>query len=132
MIFFIGNGITANTLGNETLEPQANGRLKNFEKIVDTASQNQVIRNNNDDKIRDAVDSAVIAVENRIYDAILTAMNDVVIPRVEMAVKSITSSSGNGPNSIVQNPARRDFTGNTENTRLRSASSWSDLNIEQD
>ena len=59
-------------------------------------------------------------------------MNDVVIPRVEMAVRSVTGSSGSGPNSIVQNPDRRDFTGNTEKTPLRSASSRLDSNIEQD
>ena len=69
------------------------------------------------------------------HDAILTAINYVVLPRVEMAVRSITGSSGNGPNStnsIVQHPDRRDFTRNTENTPLRSASSRLDLNIDQD
>ena len=49
-----------------------------------------------------------------------------------MSVRSITGSSGNGPNSIVQKPDRRDFTGNTEYTPLRSASSRLDSNIEQD
>ena len=78
--FVIGNGITANTLENETLEPQPNGRHEDFEKIIDNNSQNQVIGNNTDDRIRDAADIAVIVVENCIPDAILTAMNDVVIP----------------------------------------------------
>ena len=41
-------------------------------------------------------------------------------------------SSGNGPNSIVQNPHRRDFTGNTEKTPVGAASSRLDLNIDQD
>ena len=66
------------------------------------------------------------------HDAILTTMNNMVIPRVEMAVRSITSSSGNGPNSTVQNPHRRDFTVNTENIPLSPASSRLDLDIEQD
>ena len=130
--FVIGNGITVSIFGNETLEPQANGRHENFERVVDSASQNQVIGSNTDEKIRDAVDNAVIAVENCMHDAILTALNNVVISRVEMAVRSITGSSGNGPNSIVQNPDQRDFTGNTENTPLRLASSRLDLNIEKD
>ena len=121
-----------NTLANETLEPQANDRCEDFERVVDSASQNQLIGSNTDDRIRDVVDTAVIAVENFMHDAILTTMNDVVIARVNMAVKSITGSSGNGPNGKVQNPDRRDFTGNTENTLLRSASSWLKLNIEQD
>ena len=117
---------------NENLEQQANGHHRDFERIIDNASQNQVIGNNTDDRIRDAVDSAVIAVENRMHDVILTAMNDMVIPRVEMAVRSITGSSGNRPNSIGQNPDRRDFTGNTKTTPLRSTSSQLDLNIDQD
>ena len=59
-------------------------------------------------------------------------MNDVVIPRVDNAVRSITGLTGIGHNSIVQNPDRRNFTGNTENTPLRSASSQLDLNNDQD
>ena len=49
-----------------------------------------------------------------------------------MAVRSITGSSRQGPNSMVQNPDRRDFTGNTENTLLMSASSRLDSNVDQD
>ena len=51
--------------------------------------------------------------------------------RVEMSVRSIIESSGGGPNSMVRNPDRRDFSCNTENTPLMSASSR-DLNIDQD
>ena len=58
------------------------------------------------------------------------------ISPVEMAVKLITGSSGNGHNSRVQNLSqglyRREFTGNTKNTPLMFASSQSDLNFEQD
>ena len=88
--------------------------------------------NNTDNRIKDTIDSAVIVVENRMRNAILTAMNDVVIPRVEMSVRWITGSSGNGHSSIVQNLDRKDFTGITRNTPLRSASSQLDSNIEQD
>ena len=48
-----------------------------------------------------------------------------------VAVRSITGLSGNEPNSLAENPERRDFTGNTENS-LRSASSRLYLNFEQD
>ena len=78
--FVIDNGITAITFGNETFEPQANGCHEDLEKIVDNTCQNQVIRNNTDDRVRDMVDSAVFAVESCMRDAILTAMNNVVIP----------------------------------------------------
>ena len=49
-----------------------------------------------------------------------------------MAVRSIAGSSRHGPNSTVQNPDRRDFIGNTENTPFKSASSRLDVNIDQD
>ena len=48
-----------------------------------------------------------------------------------MAVRSITESSGSGPNNMVQNPDQRDFSDKTEKTSLISASSRVDLNIEQ-
>ena len=49
-----------------------------------------------------------------------------------MALRSITGSSGNGPNIAVHNSDRKNFTGNTENTPLRSISSRLDLNIYED
>ena len=59
-------------------------------------------------------------------------MDYVVIPRVEMAVRSIIESSVRGLNSKIQNLDQRDFSGNTENTPIISASSRVELNIDQD
>ena len=133
--FVIGNGTNVSAIGIETLAPQTNGHFNNFETIVDgkkSESQNQLMGNNIDNKTRKAVDNAILTVENRMLDAILTAMHNVVIPRVEMAVRSITGSLGQRPSSVVQSPDRRDFTGNTENVPLMSASSLLDLNVDQD
>ena len=73
-----------------------------------------------------------MTVENCMHDAILTTMDNVLFPRVEKAVTAITGSSGQGPSNVVQNPDRRDFTGNNENTPTMSASSRLDLNVDQD
>ena len=57
-------------------------------RIVDgenSRSQNQVIGINMDDKIRKVVDNTVVSVGNRMHNAFLTAMDNVV-PRVQMAV----------------------------------------------
>ena len=54
------------------------------------------------------------------------------MPKVEMAVRSITESSRRRPNSLVQSPNQRDFSGNTENTRRLSAFIRLDLNIDHD
>ena len=43
------------------------------------------------------------------HDANLTAMDKVVIPKVKMAVRPITGSSGHGPENEVQNLDRRVF-----------------------
>ena len=81
---------------------------------------------------RKEVDNVVTAVENPVDDSILTAMDNVAIPRVEMAVMSIAEESRRGLNSVVSNPYQRDVSGNMESTALMTASSRTDLNIDQD
>ena len=93
-----------NVSEKETLEQETNGQPNDFGRLDDSERQNQVIENHIDDQITGAVDSAVMTVENRTHDAILTAIDNVVIARVEMAVKSITGSTGHWINSEVQNP----------------------------
>ena len=109
--FFIGSGTNVNAMVNETSEQQIHGQHNDFERFVDSSSQNHVIEINIDDKIRKTIDNAVLTVENRMHDAILISMDKVVFPRVEMTVRSITVSSEHGPNSEVQNLDRRDFLG---------------------
>ena len=133
--FVIGRNTNVGVIGNETLEPQTNGCYNNLEWIVDgenSECQTRVVENLSDNKVGKTVDTAAMTVENRMHDAILTAMDKVKIPGVEMVVRSITGSSGRGPNIAVQNLDRRDFTGNIENTPLMSASSWLDLNNDED
>ena len=74
--------------------------------------------------------SAVMTVENCMHDSILTAIKNAVIPRVEMAVKSITGSTGHGMNSEVQNPQGKEFLEIIRNTPFMSASSRLDLDNE--
>ena len=102
--FIVGNGTNVSAMENETLEQQTNGQDNDFERFVDSTSQNQVIESNIDNKIKRVVENTVTTVENRMLDAILAAMDKILIRRVEMAVRSITSPSGHGPNSEVQNP----------------------------
>ena len=73
-----------------------------------------------------------MTVENRMHDAILTAIDNMVFSKVEMAVKSITGSTGYWTNREVQNPDLRDFLGNIRNIPLMSASRRVDLNTNQD
>ena len=59
----------------------------------------------------------------------MTAMDNSVMPRFEMAVRSVTASSGLRPDSVIQKPDQRDFSGNTVGTSLITPSSRTDLNI---
>ena len=78
-------------------------------------------RKKNVNEIRNAVDSAVMVVKQLMFGAILMEVNILVMPRVEIAVRSITESSERGPNNVVQNPDQGDFTLNTKETLLMSA-----------
>ena len=117
---------------NRNLEQQTSGHYNDSQRFVDSVNQNQVIGKNIDDKTRKTVVDAVVTVQNQMLDAILTAKDKIVTPRVEMAVRSITGSAEQGLNSVVQNFDQRDFKENTDNNPLLSASSQLDLNIDQD
>ena len=115
---------------SETWEQQTNGHSINFERVNESARRNQVKENKNDNQITRAVSNVVMTVENCMHYAILTAVDNVVFPRAEMAVKLITGSTGHGTNSEVENPDRRVFLGNFRNTPLMSASNRLDLDNE--
>ena len=78
-------------------------------------------------KVRKEVDSGVAAVKNQVHDAIWTAINNVLLPRVEMTVRCITGSSGFCPNSAGQNTDQENFSSNIENTALMTASGRIDV-----
>ena len=53
---------------------------------------------------------------------ILTAMVSVVLPRIEMALSSITGLSWHQTNGVVQNSDQRVFSGNIEDNPFMTAS----------
>ena len=128
--FVIGISVNLKISESENLEQQSNGQYSDFGRIDKSARQNQVIEEYIDNQITRAVNSTVMTVESCLHDLTLTAIDNVVIPRVEMVVKSISDPAGQGTGSEVQNPDRRDFVGNIKNTPLMSASSHLDLDNE--
>ena len=79
--FVIGNSFSLNVSENETLEQHTNGQPGDFERADNSAPQNQVIENNIEDQITTAVGKASIVAKNCKHDAILTAIDKVVIRR---------------------------------------------------
>ena len=94
-----------------------------------TASHNQDIERSFANSFRSEVDSVVAAVKNRVFDAILTAMDNVTNFKVEMALRSITVSSGRGKNSVVQYHDQKYFSKSMKNTPLMTAFTQADSKI---
>ena len=70
------------------------------------------------DKIGREVDSVMTTVETRVENVEMTAIENLVIPTVELAMKSVDASSGRGAESVVQVPHWRDFSGNIESLQM--------------
>ena len=52
------------------------------------------LRKNIANKVRSEVDNVITLVETRVLDAVLTAIENLVIHRVQLAMKSVNASSG--------------------------------------
>ena len=79
--------VNGNALSVETLERCFNGRIdREMSNIVET-------------------------VEDRIQNAILTAIEIIVAPKIELAIRSINASSGRDANSLSANSERRERVG---------------------
>ena len=81
--FVIDSKTNVSVMENGTLDSQIDGCYNIAEGIVDgeiNASPSQVIGIIIIDKIRKVVDNAKTTVTNRMHEAILTAMDNVIIP----------------------------------------------------
>ena len=61
----------------------------------------------------------VDTVEDRIQNAILTAIDNIVAPKIELAIKSINASSGRDVTSVSMNSERREHVGSDTHFRER-------------
>ena len=76
-----------------------------YKKIVAgeiSAYQNQVEVINIDAKTKKTVHNAAKTVKNYMHAAILAAVDNVVTPRVELTVRSITGSSGPSTKTLIE------------------------------
>ena len=65
-------------------------------------------------KVPCEVDNVLTSVKTRVQDAVLTATENLAIPRVELAVKSANAPSERSVDSNVFEPDQRDFLDNSE------------------
>ena len=113
-MFFVPNG-NADVAEDETIGTQVSDFVNIFWRSnvgENSASQDQLIGKKIADSIKEGVDNDVTAVETRVLDAIFRAMDNVVITRMEISVRSMTGSSGGGPKNVFQNPKTKFSSGN--------------------
>ena len=60
-------------------------------------------------KVRNEVDNVMTTVETRVQDVVLTAIENLMIPRVKLAMKSTNASSGRSVDGNVLDPDQRNF-----------------------
>ena len=63
------------------------------------------------EKIDREMSNIVDTVEDRIQNAILTAIDNIVAPKIELAIRSINASSGRDVTSVSANSERREHGG---------------------
>ena len=82
-------------------------------------------------KVRSEVDIVMTTVETRVQDAALTAIENLTISRVQLAMKSANASSGRSVDGNVLIPDQRGFWSNVESSQMTISSrihSRTDLN----
>ena len=73
-------------------------------------------------KERSEVDIVMTTVETRVHYEILTAIENLVMPRVELAMKSVIASSGRRMDNFVMDADQRVFSGTIEGVQLTASS----------
>ena len=112
-------------IGNADSERQENVVVnegtndQNF--TVGTSSSNSVVDGNAmnvktlercfNERIDREMSNIVDTVEDRIQNAILTAIENIVAPKIELAIRSINASSGRDATSVSANSERREHVG---------------------
>ena len=69
-------------------------------------------------KIRCEVDSVMTTVETSMHDPVLTAIENLVVPTVELSIKSVNTSSARSLDVVVLEPDERNFSGIVEGLQL--------------
>ena len=76
------------------------------------------------ERIDREMNNIVDTVEDRIQNAILTAIDNIIVPKIELAIRSVNASSGRDVTSVSAHSERREYTG--INASLENASENND------
>ena len=112
-------------IGNDVSERQesvvVNKSTDDRDFTVGTSNNDSVVNGNAmsvktlekcfNERIDREMSNIVDTVEDRIQNAILTAIENIVAPKIELAIRSINASSGRGATSVTANSERRERVG---------------------
>ena len=112
-------------IGNAVSERQENAVVNegtnDRDFTVGTSSNDSIVNGNAmsvktlercfNEKIDREMSNIVDTVEDRIQNAILTAIDNIVAPKIELAIRSINASSGRDVTSVSANSERREHVG---------------------
>ena len=112
----IGNATSErqeNVVVNEgTIDQGFTGDASNVSPIVNENALNvKTLERCFNERIDREMNNIVDTVEDRIQNAILTAIDNIVAPKIELAIRSINASSGRDVTSVSANSERRECTG---------------------
>ena len=86
--------------------------------VSDSQVDMHTLEKNIANKVRHGVDSVMTKVGTRVQDAMLTSIENLVIPNVELAMKSVIASSGRSVDSALAYPGRRKLSVNAEDLQM--------------
>ena len=113
--------IIGNTVSESQENAVVNERTNDRDFTVGTSNNDSVINGSAmsmktlercfNERIDRELKNIVDTVEDRIQNAILTAIENIVAPKIELAVRSINASSGRDATSVSANSERRERVG---------------------
>ena len=109
----------------------SSNKASNLAQINYSQANVHTLEENIVSKMQSEVDNVMTSVEIRVQDAVLTAIENLVIPRMELAMKSANVQSEQSVNGNILEPEQEDFLGNIEGlgiTAFGKTNSHTDLN----
>ena len=113
--------IIGNAAGERQENIVANESINDQDFTVGTSNDSSTVNGNAlsvktlercfNERIDREMNNIVETVEYRIQNAILTTIDNIVAPKIELAIRSINASSGRDATSVSANSERRDHTG---------------------
>ena len=107
---------------NKISEKAASDRTKHLIPVNSSQVGVQWLEVNFSDRMRSDVNNVVATVVTRVLDAVLTAMDSLIIPKLELAMKLVKALSRRGPASLLFELDQRDFSANLEGFQMTASS----------